>query len=116
MRTSSAYTLIELLIVILILGIILAIGWPVLFKARENAHDANAKAYAGQVYKVAYAHVAEKATNPFVSSNDCKGGYTAGIFSTSPNKAIDTCTVTDAGDKSPVVTVKSLAGNVFTLP
>lgn len=116
MRTPNGFTIIELFVVIAIMGVIFAIGLPILFQSRQSAYEANAQTFAAQVYKVAYAHVVDNPDNTLVQSANCLGGYTAGVYSTASNNAINSCQVADAGDGTPVVTVVSQFGNTYTLP
>ena len=116
MRTSSGLTILELLTAIAILSVILTIGFPVLFQAREKAQEATAQTHATQVYKAAYAHVVSDVDNTVATSNDCKSAYVAGNYAASPNKLIASCEVADSGNGVPQVTVISLSGTAYQRP
>lgn len=64
-NSESGFTLVELLVVMLILGILAAIAIPAFFNQKEKANDAQGKAYA---------HSAQVAMETYATDNN--GAYT----------------------------------------
>jgi type IV pilus assembly protein PilA len=112
--------LIELLIVIAIIGILAAVLIPNLLSARGNAVKRAAEAYAQNVYKAAFAFIAESPDNT-LADDDCKDGYSAGSFSV-PDPGVGTvaaCDITFGGGTTPTVEVTvsdAGGGSTITVP
>ena len=114
-REESGFTLVELLVVMLILGLLAAIAIPAFFNQRDKARDAQAKVYD---------RTAETAMETYATDN---GGTYAGanaaalqnIESTLNGANISAVTVpaggADTSNKSYKVSVTSSTGNVFTI-
>jgi type IV pilus assembly protein PilA len=114
-RDESGFTLVELLVVMLILGLLAAIAIPAFFNQRDKARDAQAKVYA---------RTAETAMETYATDNG--GVYTGanaaalqGIESTLNGANISAVTVPagngDTTNKSYKISVTSQTGNVFSV-
>ena len=115
-NSESGFTLVELLVVMLILGLLAAIAIPAFFNQREKAKDSDAKAAAKTMQTAMETYSTDndgsylladlmklEAIEPAI--NDAPKG-TAGA--TDP-------TVTGLGDKTFIVTVTSETGNTFSI-
>lgn len=108
-KDESGFTLVELLVVMLILGILAAIAIPSFFNQRDKANDAEAKSAA---------RTAQTATETYATDND--GVYTgvspAELINIEPTLA-DATGLTAAASAPDTYTVSatSSTGNVFTI-
>lgn len=114
-RHRSGFTFIEILVVIVIISVLAGLAFPRFLRAREASEDRAAQQYANNVYKVAFAHVAET-HSPIVTSDDCSDTYDTGTYIAVSGGSVTTCTVTDSGQNTPVVMVTSNNGVKFSLP
>ena len=112
---ESGFTLVELLVVMLILGLLAAIAIPAFFNQRDKARDSQAKVYD---------RTAETAMETYATDNG--GNYAAataaklqGIESTLNGATISAVTVpaggADTSNNSYQVSVTSSTGNVFSI-
>lgn len=111
----SGFTFIEILVVIVIVGILAGLAFPRFLQAREASEDRAAQQYANNVYKAAFAHVAET-QNPVVTSDDCSVTYDTGMYTATSSGSVSACSVADSGRNTPVVMVTSNNGVTFSFP
>lgn len=114
-QSESGFTLVELLVVMLIIGLLAAIAIPAFFNQRDKAKDSDAKESV---------RTAQTAIETFATDNN--GSYTGattailqGIEPTLNDVPVNTATgftatVTDAG-KGYALMVESKTGNQFTI-
>jgi type IV pilus assembly protein PilA len=114
-KDESGFTLVELLVVMLILGLLAAIAIPAFFNQRDKARDSQAKTYA---------RTAETAMETYSTDNDGEydGATVAILVQLEPTLAgADLAAPTvpagggDTTNRSYVVTVNSDTGNVFRI-
>jgi type IV pilus assembly protein PilA len=114
-QDESGFTLVELLVVMLILGLLAAIAIPAFFNQRDKARDSSAKTYA---------RTAETAMETYASDNDgTYNGATVAILQalepTLNGATLAAPTVPAGGgdttNRSYKVTVTSDTGNTFSI-
>jgi type IV pilus assembly protein PilA len=107
-RSESGFTLVELLVVMLILGLLAAIAIPSFFNQRDKARDADAKAGA---------RTAQTAMETYATDNN--GSYNAAdpgkLQAIEPTLNDVTLTVPAAGASTYTVRVTSATGNWFEI-
>ena len=115
-NSESGFTLVELLVVMLILGLLAAIAIPAFFNQREKAKDSDAKAAAKTM---------QTAMETYSTDND--GSYLAATLAKlvliepaindAPQGTAGATppTVTGLADKTFIVTVTSETGNTFSI-
>src|SRR5438093_13339612 len=110
-RDESGFTLVELLVVMLILGLLAAIAIPAFFNQRDKARDAQAKTYA---------RTAETAAETIATDNDGAyngaGGVTvANLQNVESTLNGATLSVSNVAAATYTVTATSDRGNTFSI-
>jgi type IV pilus assembly protein PilA len=105
---QNGFSLIELLVVMLILGILGALAVPALLNQKSKAGDSQAKAMARTMQSTAE-----------TCANDNQGSYAAcdaaALRAIEPTIPTTGVSVTDLGEKSYRVTASSTSGNTFSV-
>ncbi|MCX7851018.1 type II secretion system protein [Thermus sp.] len=116
MKAQPGFSLIELLIALSILGILGALAGLTILNATKASSERAALGHGHNVFKAAWAYVAEAPGRALVTG-DCAAGYTAGSYSVpNPGGSVRSCTVRDRGDGTPEVEVVSQSGRTHRLP
>ncbi|GAA6732950.1 hypothetical protein YIM1640_01000 [Thermus oshimai] len=106
----------ELLTVTVIIAVLAAILVANFLRSHVLAQERAAQSYAQNVYKAAWAYLADGNPTPW-EDPDCRDGYTAGGYRVeAPGPAVAACAVADRGDGTPQVEVRSRFGQVYRLP
>ena len=111
-RDESGFTLVELLVVMLILGLLAAIAIPAFFNQRNKAKDASAKEAA---------RTAETAMETYATDNGGVYNSQAAAATVASLKNIESTLnganlgVSNLGQKNYTVTVTSTTGNAFSI-
>src|SRR5262245_11378914 len=107
-QSESGFTLVELLVVMLIIGLLAAIAIPSFFNQRDKANDAEAKSTV---------NTAQTAIETYATSND--GVYTGAtvVALTAIEKTLDApaLTVTATADGYVISADAARTGNTFTI-
>ena len=111
-RDESGFTLVELLVVMLILGLLAAIAIPAFFNQRNKAKDASAKEAA---------RTAETSMETYATDNGGVYNAQAAAATVASLKTIESTLnganlgVSNLGQKNYTVTVTSTTGNAFSI-
>jgi type IV pilus assembly protein PilA len=110
-RDESGFTLVELLVVMLILGLLAAIAIPAFFNQRDKARDAQAKTYA---------RTAETAAETIATDNDGAYNGLGGVTVTNLVNVEETLSgadlaVSNVTADTYTVTATSDTGNTFSI-
>ncbi|MDW8358728.1 type II secretion system protein [Thermus sp.] len=94
----------------------MVVAVPSLSRSWQATRDRAALAHGHNVFKAAWAYMAEEPSRALVTG-DCAAGYTAGSYSVpNPGGSVRSCTVRDRGDGTPEVEVVSQSGRTHRLP
>lgn len=116
MAKASGFSLSELLLVGLLLGMLTAIALPGFLRARSVAEERAALLHAQSVYRAAWAYIGQAEGNP-LAVGDCSEGYTIGSYSVpNPGHPVKSCSVWLQEDGTPQVEVLSQSGRRYRLP
>jgi type IV pilus assembly protein PilA len=116
-QSESGFTLVELLVVMLILGLLAAIAIPAFFNQRDKAKDSSAKE-AVRTAETAIETYSTDHNGSYAGANDSAPGVGQGILAaiepTLNNAPADSLTVDSTADDY-TVTVTASTGNVFAI-
>lgn len=121
-RTDSGFTLVELLVVVLILGALLAIGVPTFQGAMQRSSDRKAQSHVRQTYVSQLTHATEAQAftddAPTLAEVDASLEYTADLTplsgGTAPPKLVYVEVVTDTRpDDTVLVGARSKTGSCY---
>lgn len=91
MAKASGFSLSELLLVGLLLGMLTAIALPGFLRARSVAEEHTALLHAQSVYRAAWAYLGQEEGN-HPAMGDCSKGYALGSYSVpNPGRSVQSC-------------------------
>src|SRR3712207_6020874 len=112
-QSESGFTLVELLVVMLILGLLAAIAIPAFFNQRNKAQDAEAKSVA---------KTAQTAIETYATDNNSSyvGATNANLKNIEPTlssaaSGANTFALSNLGARTYTITATSATGNTFTI-
>jgi type IV pilus assembly protein PilA len=112
-QEESGFTLVELLVVMLILGLLAAIAIPAFFNQSDKAKDADAKASVKTAQTAMETYATEQTTGAYTGADPTKLKAIESTLNDAPNAA--DMSVVVAGPKEYAVAVKSVTGQWFSI-
>jgi type IV pilus assembly protein PilA len=110
-QEESGFTLVELLVVMLILGLLAAIAIPAFFNQSDKAKDADAKASVKTAQTAMETYATEQTTGAYTGATAANLKTIESTLNDAPNAA--DLSVVVAGSKEYAVAVKSVANDMW---